>query len=614
MTTESRTHNDYTVGWVCALPKEQTAATAMLDQRHADLPKPPNDHNTYTLGSIGKHNIVIACLPKGKIGTTPATTVALQMISTFSSIKFGLMVGIGGGIPPKVRLGDVVVSVPVDRHPGVVQWDLGRTEQGHKFERTGALNNPPTLLLTALTKVETEHELTGSRIPDYLEELKEKWPRLVSKYLRSDSLEDILFKADYDHVSGNDEEGEEEEEGEEGESCRYCDKTKVVKMKPRDMRVHYGLIASGNSVIKDSTFRDKLRRDLDGAVLCVEMEAAGLMDNFPCIVIRGICDYADSHKNKAWQEHAAAVAAAFAKELLGYVPFDGVAQERSVKDVVGRVYEKVKEIKGEVVQVRSRLRRQEDLEVLEWLTPIDYGLQQTDYLRRRQPGTGEWLLDSENYHNWIKGLNQKLFLPGIPGAGKTILTSIVVDDLDQKFNTEISAGTIGIAYIYCNFKRKHEQKIEDLISSLLKQFLQSRPSLPLDVRDLYDDHIRKRTRPTLHRLLVILKAVIATHVKTFIIIDALDECQTSDDCRKRLLSEIFNLQKEAKANILATSRFIPEVTETFEGSIISEVRASKDGLHKYLGGRMSQLPQCVDRRPDLQNEITTTITEAVDGM
>jgi nucleoside phosphorylase len=119
--TEPRTHNEYTVGWVCALPKEQTAAIAMLDRRHADLLKPPNDPNTYTLGSVGKHNIVIACLPKGKVGTNPAATIAAWMISTFPSIKFGLMVGIGGGIPPKVRLGDVVVSTPVGQFPGVVQ-------------------------------------------------------------------------------------------------------------------------------------------------------------------------------------------------------------------------------------------------------------------------------------------------------------------------------------------------------------------------------------------------------------------------------------------------------------------------------------------------------------
>jgi nucleoside phosphorylase len=340
MSSEPLTHNDYTVGWVCALPKEQTAATAMLDQRHADLLKPPNDPNTYTLGSVGKHNIVIACLPKGKVGTNLAATISAWMISTFPSIKFGLMVGIGGGIPPKVRLGDVVVSTPVGQFPGVIQWDFGKTKQGGNFERTGSLNNPPSALLTAVTKLETENELNGSKIPEYLDELKQKWPKLTSKYIKSDSLQDILFKPEYNHVSESTTDcaaiPDNIDGDEEGESCRFCDRTQVVKRKPRDVRVHYGLIVSGNQVIKDATFRNKLNKDLGGNVLCVEMEAAGLMNNFPCIVIRGICDYADSHKSDEWQEHAAAVASAFTKELLEYVQPSDIDRERPVKDILGQ--------------------------------------------------------------------------------------------------------------------------------------------------------------------------------------------------------------------------------------------------------------------------------------
>jgi nucleoside phosphorylase len=312
----------------------------MLDQRHSDLLKPPHDPNTYTLGSIGKHNIVIACLPKGKVGTNPAATVAACMISTFPSIKFGLIVGIGGGIPPKVRLGDVVVSTPIGQFPGVVQWDFGKAKQSGNFERMGALNNPPNALLTAVTKLETEHELNGSKIPEYLDELKQKWPRLAAKYIRSESFQDTLFKPEYGHASESiagcaaiidNDDGDEERE-----NCQFCDRTQVVKRKPRDMRVHYGLIASGNQVIKDAIFRDKLNKDLGGNVLCVEMEAAGLMNDFPCIVIRGICDYADSHKNKEWQEHAAAVAAAFAKELLGNVQPSDVDAERTAKDILSK--------------------------------------------------------------------------------------------------------------------------------------------------------------------------------------------------------------------------------------------------------------------------------------
>lgn len=322
----------------------------MLDERHIDLPKLPNDHNTYTLGSIGNHNIVVTCLPKGKIGTVSAATVATRMIDAFPSIKFGLMVGIGGGISLKVRLGDIVVGTPIGPYPGVVQWDSGKNEG--EFKRTGSLNNPPSLLLGAVSKLISEHELGGSRIPTHMNEMVSKYPSLESNYLRSESLQDVRFKAKYEHrtsgathvtpeeaeeeeVEEEEEEAGQEQEEEEEESCRYCDKTQVVNRKPRDiMLVHYGLIASGNSVIKNSTFREQLRRDLGADVLCVEMEAAGLMDNFPCIVIRGICDYADSHKNKDWQEHAAALAAAYAKELLGYIQPSDIDKEQAVKDLL----------------------------------------------------------------------------------------------------------------------------------------------------------------------------------------------------------------------------------------------------------------------------------------
>lgn len=96
--------------------------------------------------------------------------------------------------------------------------------------------------------------------------------------------------------------------------------------------VHYGLIASSNQVVKDSQLRDQLGRELD--VYCVEMEAAGLMNNYPCLVIRGICNYADSHKNKEWKGYAATVAAAYAKELLSVTPVIRIDQTRTVEDTL----------------------------------------------------------------------------------------------------------------------------------------------------------------------------------------------------------------------------------------------------------------------------------------
>ncbi|PKY01729.1 purine and uridine phosphorylase [Aspergillus campestris IBT 28561] len=313
--------SDYTVGWICALPKEQTAATAMLDHIHPDLPKPPNDPNTYTLGSIGKHNIVVACLPKGRIGNNSAAISATQMIRTFLSIKVGLMVGIGGGLPTKTKLGDVVIGAPVDQYPGVVQWDLGKTEQGGDFRRIGSQNSPPNALLTALAKMETRSQLSGSKIPDHLKEMEKKWPNLMKEFT-CPALHDELNVSPIKFRPGS-------------QGWQISHASGQCKAQPEDIRVHYGLIASGNQVIKDAELRDLVDRNLGGNVLCVEMEAAGLMNIIPCIVIRGICDYADSKKIKDWQEYAASVAAACAKELLEYVHPSDVNEERPVQEILG---------------------------------------------------------------------------------------------------------------------------------------------------------------------------------------------------------------------------------------------------------------------------------------
>ncbi|KAF5690763.1 ankyrin protein [Fusarium globosum] len=615
---ESRTHDDYHVGWVCALPTEQTAAIAMLDQRHTSLPKPPNDSNTYTLGSVGNHSVVIACLPKGKIGNVSAATVATNMVSTFPNIRFCLMVGIGGGIPPNVRLGDVVVSTPVGAFPGVVQYDLGKAHQGGTFERTGSLNSPPNSLLAALTMVESEHDLTGSRIPDYLKELEQKWPRLAHKYLKSDSLKDQLFKTEYAHISKSVAEGtadgtvirvndHEAEESDAEDDCRFCDKSQTAKRKPREMRVHYGLIASGNEVIKDSIFRDKLNRDLGGQALCVEMEAAGLAHNFPCIAIRGICDYADSHKNNAWQAHAAAVAAAFAKELLGQVQASEVEREPTAKEVLSQIHETVSRSDANIREVKRKMDRKEDVEILEWLTPVNYGPQQSDNFSQRQEGTGDWLLNSKEFQDWIN-TGKTLFCPGVPGAGKTILTSIVINELMTRFGDD---DTVGIAFIYGNYRQRDEQKLNHLLESLLKQLVQGQYSMPTSLKVLYDKHNVGKTRPSSEEISTTLQSVVALFTRVHIIVDALDELNAIDGCRNRFLEEVFKVQAQGSAKFFATSRFIPEITEKFGGSQTIKIRAQDEDVRSFLDSKISQSGKLLQTHREM---IKSEIAKAVDGM
>lgn len=312
MATAARklSHHDYTVAWICALPLEMAAAAAMLDERHRDLPTKPNDYNTYILGQIYGHNVTIVCLPLGVYGTTSAAIAAAQMQSTFESIRFGLMIGIGGGVPSgsvDIRLGDVVVSKPTRDSGGVIQYDYGKTVTGGRFERTGVLNKPPPVLLTAISRLQAEHELDPSRISVLLLATAAKNPGMRDKFTYRGEDQDLLFDSEYDHRDL-------------GNTCKKCDRRRLVMRPARSSHhpvIHYGLIASGNQVVKHGRSRDRLARELD--ILCFEMEAAGLMDNLPCIVIRGICDYSDSHKNKQWQDYAAATAAVYGKDLLSVV-------------------------------------------------------------------------------------------------------------------------------------------------------------------------------------------------------------------------------------------------------------------------------------------------------
>ncbi|EHK21166.1 uncharacterized protein TRIVIDRAFT_153015 [Trichoderma virens Gv29-8] len=616
MTSVKRSHTDYRVGWICALPKEQTAATAMLDEIHPNLHKPSNDTNTYTLGSIGPHNVVIACLPKGRSGNGSATNVATLMIGSFPSIKIGLLVGIGGGVPSKVRLGDVVVSTPGGQYPGVVQWDFGKATNGI-FERTGALSNPPNSLLTALAKLETEYELEGSKIPRFLEELKEKYPMLPKGYFESDSLRDLLFRADYSHVNGpfmdakgptdgiaekSQEEAVEEGPEEGGEVCQFCDQTKIVKRDHQPIRVHHGLIASGNKVVEDGLYRDKLNDTLGGNVLCFEMEAAGLMNNFPCLVIRGICDYCDSHKNKTWQEYAAAVAAAYAKELLGCIQPSNVEDEQLIRDVINEEKLELMETSGR----KEDKKKQE--EILDWLTSLDFHLLQNDYFRKCQQDTGQEFINSTEVQRWISTAKQTLFSKGDPGAGKTFQMAILVNHLLENFNQE----NVGVAYLYYNYKTQQNQKPEHMLASLVKQLAQSSKIFPKGLYQLRDRHSPTKTRPFLGELSNALENVIQSFSRVYILIDALDE--GDDDDRTTFLREMFAIQAKTKLNLFATSRPISAIGAVFKGSISKAISPSQEDVFLFLNARMSGLPQFVIDDTTLQGEVRVAIESAIGGM
>ncbi|KIX06815.1 uncharacterized protein Z518_04791 [Rhinocladiella mackenziei CBS 650.93] len=298
-------HRDYTVAIICPLEVELSAMRLMLEDEHAMLPPKAGDTNGYICGEMSGHNIVIGYLPYGSQGIGAAASVATHMERTFPSIKLRMLVGIGGGVPSDeydIRLGDVVIGMPDRGHGGVIQYDLGK-ETLTGFQRKGHLDAPPTIWRDAVVRMRSDHRNKRKQ---------QMWNFLSEAQSRGYSCpapeKDVLFLNDSPHVPNQ-------------PTCAQCDKTRTVTRTSRDPYVpsiFYGLIASGDRVMKNAKKRDKISQELGGA-LCFEMEAAGSINDFHCIVIRGIADYADSHKNDDWHAYAAATAAACAKELLTYV-------------------------------------------------------------------------------------------------------------------------------------------------------------------------------------------------------------------------------------------------------------------------------------------------------
>ncbi|KAF3112319.1 hypothetical protein TWF706_010906 [Orbilia oligospora] len=324
--------SDYSVGCICAIPIELTAVLAILDETYPQLDAADGDTNLYNFGRIGRHNVVISCLPAGRYGVASAGIVATRMRSTFTKLRFGLIVGVGGGAPSgdnDIRLGDLVISQPTGVSGGVIQYDFGKAMENGEFVRIGSLNAPPSILLNAVAFVKARDQAElGKKISDSAQKIEEGDPRFP--YPGQDT--DKLFRADYNHVAG---------EGRQSDTCKSCNASKVVPRSEREYDhpyIHYGIIASGNQVMKDGLKRDRISAQT--GALCFEMEAAGLMDDFPCLVIRGICDYSDGHKNKRWQPYAALVAATYAKELLLQIP--AVSKDRT--DDADTQREMIKEI------------------------------------------------------------------------------------------------------------------------------------------------------------------------------------------------------------------------------------------------------------------------------
>ncbi|KAI3549149.1 pfs domain-containing protein [Colletotrichum filicis] len=589
-------YNAYTIGWIVALHNELTAAMAMLDeecQQPKNFVQNSTDMNCYSWGRIGAHYVVIASIGEGSYGIAAATRTAASMVHSLPHIRFGLMVGIGAGVPRwepgyelvDIRLGDVVVSQPVHKSGGVEQYDLVKLKADGQVEPIGHLASPPAALLNGLTKLKATQRRTGSKLPRILAAALENSPLLADRgendgdaaFIHQGLQNDRLFASTSTHVENAKAQAQplllpdqHREDTIEYSDCALCDPQQEIKRpyrKDTNPRIHYGIIASGNSLVKDSVSRDQILQNIGTQCLCFEMEAAGLMNHFPCLVIRGICDYADSHKKDRWQNYAAMVAAAYAKELLSVMDVRNVEQSERVDEILGIVSQIQTNTRdtNQMFHAMSASNRSRDIRSL--LSPPEPSIDHNTACGLHHGDTGKWFLEGPEYLDWKAKPHSSLWLHSRPGCGKTILSSTIIEDLQS--NVAVSL------YFYFTFNDKNKQSLDQAIRSLIIQLYHQNKDAKEYLDSIFEQRVSS-TQPTTDRLCSWFTDMAKKAGEVWIVLDALDERDVAHEYQhgqalkgKGILPWIKALLKSEVINfhVLVTSRPEDDILHALGDSI-----------------------------------------------
>ncbi|UKZ73631.1 hypothetical protein TrVFT333_001279 [Trichoderma virens FT-333] len=505
---------EYTVGWICAISTERVAAEAFLDEKHKGLENvSPHDNNDYALGKMGRHNVVIAVLPDGEYGTASAATVARDMLHSFPNIRIGLLVGIGGGAPSAehdIRLGDIVDQA---------------------FQQTGFLDQPPMVLRTAIAGLRAQYDTDGHQLEEMINDILAKKRRLQRNYKKPEPSSDKLFRSEIVHPADE-------------KSCgAFClDDPSNLQSRPKrtedddNPTIHYGTIASANRLMKDAILRDKLAAEND--VLCFEMEAAGLMNHFPCLVIRGICDYSDSHKNAEWQGYAAMTATAYAKDLIIRISPSRIEAEKTISSLLMKIDEKILEVGEKIDSI--------DQSILSLNLPVVEGAAFNSYAEQHNPtclpDTRVELL--QRVSDWVHDPHAKaiFWLNGMAGTGKSTVCRTIAQSL-------ASTSHLGASFF---FKRGEGDRgrAAKFFTTIAAQLTVMQPAIAVHIKNAIksDSNIgSKGMQEQFNKL--ILQPLSAGSLKNenprviVLVIDALDECELEEDIKLiiRLLSRVKNV-------------------------------------------------------------------------
>ena len=494
------------------------------------LEKAPGDHNTYTLGSIGRHNVVIAFMPG--TGSNSAVAVASGLRLSFPGLELAFVVGICGvspihpGTREEIVLGDCIIGTDI------VQYDFGK-------QYPGKFTGPPTVedilrrarpgIKSHVAKLRTllNRRHLASRLLRHLEAVQKHEVGINIQYPGTEK--DLLFEADYlhsHHTNGK---------------CEYCiDDTNVCargcktigcedqflvgrkrfapeqngESRSRSFHpaIHFGIFGSANTVMKSGIDRERLTKQ--DAIAAFEMEGSGIWEILPTMIIKAACDYADSHKSKEFRGYATAVAAAGLKAVL---------EELDLTDRERRV------LKNSIVPLPMmgfEVRRIDLIHKHPWFSWLEAPIPVAGPKAAPQehhPDAGEWLLNHAIYKDWVSKRGSMLWLYGISWSGKTVLCTKVLQEIQK---TTIKKQKC-VLFFY--FDDKQRQSTHQVLHEMLRQLHQRNPARSVPLTRLAMDCIQRQMPPSDRDLSDALMEMLDEIGHTYLIIDALDDCSDRDN-------------------------------------------------------------------------------------
>ncbi|KAL8330732.1 hypothetical protein RB593_001618 [Gaeumannomyces tritici] len=635
--------DDFEIAIICALTQEVDAVKALFDERwdgHGQdgYGKDARDPYAYAYGRIGRHNVVVPHM--AGMGKVNAAEVATNCRLSFPGVKIALVVGVCAGVPDvsggpgrktEVILGDVIIS------EGVVQYDFGRqTDAGFSTKVTPleSLGRPITEIrsLVAMLKSRDDHKRLLRDMSEYLDVLQGE-KDLEAGYPGVE--QDWLFESAYGHT-------------EPTKKCEdLCDRAKLVRrdrlqgLNPPTPGVHFGLIASGDKVMKSASDRDKIVRDHN--VVAFEMESAGVWDVIPCVVIKGVCDYADSHKAKGWQKRAAAAAAACMKAFLVRLePFKirgrtllatrgGAETFEADGDGSPAFAQSCATGAGASGSVRDSCTSKTNVqnpgpvelpELQACLQSLSFP-QMTNRFHDIQPAkekTCVWLLRHTKYRTWADRERSILWIMGKPGSGKSTLMKYALDNHRQL----PGAANDDIVFSFFFHARGHDLQKTPLgfWLSLLHRLLELAPAALAHVVQAYGQKKANHGKHEegkwqwhqneLHSMFKSALPEILQARRVLIYVDALDECGRDNAVAlvRQFNSVLHGRSADAgfrRFHICFSCRHFPIVNPRGRQNDLLEINPEKENkgdIQAYVHGMLSDL-QGQTQQPTVQELIAS---------